>query len=69
MEYLHIKGKDNKNSLRDFMNEKGYTVRAEITHSLAMADDYLFVKKGFNEDIKLQNIHTNRGFPTLDVTT
>ena len=43
------------------MNEKGYTVRAEITDSTWMANDYIFVKKGFNEDIELPNIHTKHG--------
>ena len=47
--------------LRDFMNEKGYTVRAEITDSSFRANDYLFVRKGFNEDIELPNIHTENG--------
>ena len=47
--------------LRDFMNEKGYTVRAEITDSVWRANDYIFVRKGFNEDIKLPNIHTKNG--------
>ena len=61
VEHLHIDGDDDKNSLQDFMNEKGYTVRAEITDGKLQAYDYLFVKKGFNEDIKLPNIHTKNG--------
>ena len=61
VEYIHIDGDDDKNSLIDFMNEKGYTVRAEITDSSFRANDYLFVRKGFNEDIELPNIHTKHG--------
>ena len=61
MEYIHIDGDDDKNSLRDFMTEKGYTVRAKITDGTYRARDYMFVKKGFNEDIKLPNIHTKHG--------
>ena len=61
VEYIHIDGDDDKNSLRDFMNEKGYTVRAEITDSAWRANDYIFVRKGFNEDIELPNIHTKHG--------
>ena len=59
VEYNHIHGDDDKNSLRNFMTEKGYTVRAKITGYRAC--DYMFVKKGFNEDIKLPNIHTKNG--------
>ena len=58
VEYIHIDGDDDKNSLRDFMNEKGYTVRAEITDTAWMANDYIFVKKGFSEDINLPDVHT-----------
>ena len=61
MEYIHIDGDDDKNSLRNFMNEKGYTVRAEITDGNYRANDYIFVKRGFNEDVKLPNIHTKKG--------
>ena len=61
MEYIHIDGDDDKNSLRDFMTEKGYTVRAEITDGNWRANDYIFVKQGFNEDIKLPNIRTKNG--------
>ena len=61
VEYIHIDGDDDKHSLREFMNEKGYTVRAEITDTKWRANDYIFVKKGFNEDIELPNIHTKNG--------
>ena len=61
VEYIHIDGDDDKNSLRDFMTEKGYAVRAEITDGNSRANDYIFVKKGFNEDIKLPNIRTKNG--------
>ena len=61
MEYIHIDGDDDKNSLRNFMTEKGYTVRAEITDGNWRANDYIFVKKGFNEHIKLPNIRTKNG--------
>ena len=64
VEYKHIHGDDNKNSLRNFMTEKGYTVRAKITGYVkgdGGACDYMFVKKGFNEDIKLPNIRTKNG--------
>ena len=61
VEHLHIDGDDDKNSLRNFMTEKGYTVRAEITDGRSRANDYIFVKKGFNEDVKLPNIHTKNG--------
>ena len=61
MEYIHIDGDDDKNTLRNFMNEKGYTVRAEITDGRSRANDYIFVKRGFNEDVKLPNIHTKNG--------
>ena len=44
MEYIHIDGGDDKNSLRNFMTEKGYTVRAEITDGNWRANDYIFVK-------------------------
>ena len=61
MEYIHIDGDDDKNSLRNFMIEKGYTVRAEITDGNGRANDYIFVKRGFNEDVKLPDIHTKHG--------
>ena len=61
VEYIHIDGDDDKNSLRDFMTEKGYTVRAEITDGNWRANDYIFVKKGFNEHIKLPSIRTKNG--------
>ena len=61
MEYIHIDGDDDKNSLRNFMIEKGYTVRAEITDGNGRANDYIFVKRGFNEDVKLPDIHTKNG--------
>ena len=48
MEYLHIDGDDDKNTLKKFMDEKGYSVRAEITDGISRANDYIFVKKGFN---------------------
>ena len=61
MEYIHIDGDDDKNSLQNFMIEKGYTVRAEITDGSGRANDYIFVKRGFNEDVKLPDIHTKHG--------
>ena len=61
MEFIHLNGDDDKNSLRAFMSEKGYRVRAEVTDSTWRANDYIFVKKGFNEDIELPNIHTRNG--------
>ena len=62
MEYIHINGDDDKYSLRDFMEKKGYRVRAEVTDTNWRANDYIFVKKGFNEDIKLQDIHMTNGW-------
>ena len=67
MEYIHLDGDHDKSSMRDFMTEKGYTVRSEITDSTWRANDYLFVKKGFMEDIQLPNIHTKDGeVPTVE---
>ena len=52
VEYIHLAGEgDDQNSLREFMNEKGYSVRSWSDQ--AMAKDYIFVKKGFNEDVRL----------------
>ena len=58
VEYIHLNGDDDKDSLRRFMNEKGYTVRAKVIASNSRANDYIFVKKGFNEDINLPDVHT-----------
>ena len=67
VEYIHLEGGQDKNSLREFMTKKGYTVRSEVTDSTWWANDYLFVKKGFNEDVKLPNIHTKDGqVPTVE---
>lgn len=60
MEYTHIgkqSGTGTKNELVTFMESKGYTVRATVTHLIDLAGDYIFVKEGFREDIKLESIH------------
>ena len=52
VEYIHLEGEgDDKNTLKEFMEERGYSVRSWSDQ--AMAKDYIFVKKGFNEDVKL----------------
>ena len=61
VEYVHMEGNDNKNTLKKFMAEKGYKVRAEVTDTKWAANDYIFVKKGFNEDVELPDIHTHNG--------
>ena len=67
VEYIHIDGDDDKNTLKKFMDKKGYSVRAEITDGNWRANDYIFVKKGFNEDVQLPNIHTKHGeVPNVD---
>ena len=65
VEYIWLEGSDKK-TLKKFMKEKGYTVRAEVIAGGA-ANDYIFVKKGFNEDIELPDIHQhNADIPDLD---
>ena len=67
VEYIWMEGNDDKNTLRKFMEERGYTVRAEVTDGNWASNDYIFVKRGFNEDVKLQNIHTEKGeIPDVD---
>ena len=61
VEYVWMEGNDDKNTLKKFMAEKGYTVRAEVTDTKWAANDYIFVKKGFNEDVELPDIHTHNG--------
>ena len=67
VEYIHLENNDNKNTLKEFMKEKGYIVRAEVTDTRWLANDYIFVKKGFNEDMELPDIHTHNGdIPDVD---
>ena len=67
VEYVWMEGNDNKNTLKKFMAEKGYAVRAEVTDTKWAANDYIFVKKGFNEDVELPDIHTHNGdIPDVD---
>jgi hypothetical protein len=67
VEYIHIDGNDSKESLRAFMEKKGYEVRATVVDSNWASNDFIFVKKGFNSDVKLQNIRTSKGeIPTLN---
>ena len=49
MEYFHIgepSTTGTQNELISFMEGKGYTVRAKVTHWSDLAGDYIFVKKG-----------------------
>ena len=67
VEYIWMEGSDDKNSLRKFMEERGYTVRAEVTDGNWASNDYIFVKKGFNEDVRLPDIRTKEGeIPDVD---
>ena len=62
-----MEGSDDKHSLRKFMEGRGYKVRAEVTDTHWASNDYIFVKKGFNEDVELSSIHTRKGkIPDVD---
>ena len=62
-----MEGNDDKHSLRKFMEERGYKVRAEVTDTHWASNDYIFVKNGFNEDVELSSIHTSKGeIPDVD---
>ena len=63
VEFIHIgeaATTGSKNELESFMLDRGYTVRAMVTNRLWLANDYIFVKKGFREDILLKDIHTGQ---------
>ena len=67
VEYIWMEGNDDKNTLQKFMDEKGYTVRAEVTDGHWASNDYIFVKRGFNEDVRLPDIRTKEGeIPDVD---
>jgi hypothetical protein len=67
VEYIHIDGKDSKATLREFMEKKGYEVRATVVDGHWLANDFIFVKRGFNADVKLPNIKTRKGeIPTIN---
>ena len=48
--------------LVDFMTEKGYTIRATVSSvpPVTFVNDFIFVKNGFKEHIKLEDIYTPR---------
>ena len=61
MEFIHIgeaATTGSRSELESFMLDKGYVVRAMVTNRQWLANDYIFVKKGFREDIILRDIHT-----------
>ena len=61
VEYIHIDGDDSKETLRKFMEDRGYSVRATVVDGNWASNDFLFVRRGFNEDIRLPNVTTVKG--------
>ena len=45
--------------LMDFMSKRGYKNRANVTKSYGTANDFLYVKEGYLEDIQLFNVYNN----------
>ena len=43
MEYIH--GNESRETMRRFMEDKGYIVYAEVTNPQGLANDYIFAKK------------------------
>ena len=59
VEFSHVGEVSNvKGDMIEFMARFGYEMRAKVTHYNLLAHDYIFVKKGFNEDVKLEDIAT-----------
>lgn len=61
MEFIHIgeaATTGSKSELESFMLDKGYTTRAMVTNKQWLANDFIFVKHGFRENILLKDIHT-----------
>ncbi len=60
VEFTHVGELDGKVSSKSqmvkFMKSKGYKVRAKVTHYNNLANDFIFVKRGFNEDVALENL-------------
>ena len=60
VEYSHVgeQTRGDKNEMVTFMESNGYEVRAAVTNKRNLANDYIFVKKGFKPEVQLGDIHT-----------
>ncbi len=47
------------NELLRFMESKGYRARARVINTHKKANDYIFVKIGFNEHVQLKDVITH----------
>lgn len=66
MEFTHVgelSKSDSKDEMVELMKQNGYEVRAKVTNSGKLANDYIFVKKGFNLDVELKSIHNVKELP------
>ncbi|XP_059082225.1 protein Star-like [Tigriopus californicus] len=45
--------------LEIFMADKGYKLRAKVLNGKNYANDYIYVKNGFNEDVHLEDVVTD----------
>ncbi len=54
-------GGDSRHTLKRFMEARGYSLRATVVDGDWAANDYVFVKRGFNEEVRLPNIRTAKG--------
>ena len=66
MEY-HLLTTDVQRKLLQFMADRGFENRMNITATERTIGDYIFTKKGFRRDVKLKNIVFNEG-PYLNGT-
>ena len=60
VEFTHVgelSSSDTTDEMVELMIKNGYEVRAKVTNSGKLANDYIFVKKGFNSDVELKSIH------------
>ena len=63
-----VSGKSGTDDLTTFMESNGYEMRATVKNHKRLAWDYIFVKKGFKTEVKLENIES-RGITYEDPKT
>lgn len=61
MEVTHIgesHSSGSRSEMESFMESKGYRGVSKVTNRFLLANDIIFVKNGFNEDVFLADINT-----------
>ena len=52
VEFIH--GREGKDTLRSYMENRGYWVYKEVTHPRSLANDYIFVRKDFKTMMEVE---------------